>query len=267
MKLERMTELTTGAEMSVGATALRVFGVVALSVALAQPAAAQEIVSFMKAFSPDTIGAGGISTPPFTVDIRDEEMPYEDYNADRPPIRKSNGSLKIFVWNDGNWDAHGSLYFDKFYREQQIRLDLQGNKIGVVRMKLLKEGGGSAHIDAALFGGKPATALYPESPIGLAKLASKDFDVLHGVGSTVELKFDDPGNNDILSITARTEPERLNKTPFQFPLSNLMKIMRPDVDFWSYELDSNRGSLADSLIFEAVGAHAAWNVYCVLRTA
>jgi len=189
MGQERTTKSTPSADARVGTLFLRALGVTVLFVALAHPVAALEqgMVSFAKGLSPDTVAGGGTSAPPFAIDIHDEGTPYEDYIAALPPLRKGNGSLKIYVWNDGDWDAQGSLAFDKFYREQQIRLDLQRNNSGIVRMKLVKEGGGSAHIDAALLGGKPATGLSPESPVGLAKLSARDFDVLHGFESDIEL--------------------------------------------------------------------------------
>ncbi len=178
---------------------------------------------------------------------------YEAYSADLPLFGTNNGSLEIQVWNDGLWEAQGSLTFDKFFREKQKELSLEGNSGDPVRIKLVKNGVGSLHLDAALLGGRPATLLYSESPTDLAKLAAKDFDVLHGLESAIELDFADPGKTAEFSITARIEPPRLSDTPFQLPLSNMMKIMRPDADFWTYELNSRRGTREDSRDFETVG--------------
>ena len=179
--------------------------------------------------------------------------PYSDYDAQLPQLSETAGSLRIYVWNNGSWDAQGILTFDKFYREKQIVLSFEDTRDDLTRIKLVKEEGRSAHIDAVNFEARPATALYPTTAAGLAKLAAKDFDVLHAFDGPIELVFASPNQTGTLCITARIEPERISTLPFQLPFANMARTMTPTADFWSYKLDSFRGTLEDSLDIRTLG--------------
>ncbi|MCP4041079.1 MAG: hypothetical protein GY731_03855, partial [Gammaproteobacteria bacterium] len=180
-------------------------------------------------------------------------VPYDDYQLTLPQFRQSNGTLTIYVLKDGDWQSQGALTLDKYYREKNIQLNLGDNPDSQVQIKLIQDGGGSAHIDAATLGGRSATALVPETPVGLAKLAARDFDVLHGVNHAIELVFDNPAHRDLFSITARIEAERLVEIPFQLPLTNMYKKMGPKSRFWSYPLDSHRATPDNSRHLDSIG--------------
>jgi hypothetical protein len=149
---------------------------------------------------------------------------------------KPNGEYHIYTWEDGTWQKTGSLLFDRFFREQELDLSPFVNGEGQVRIRLVQQGGGAAHIDAVFLGGKPARKLKGKKEgMILRKLSRKDFDVIDSFNRTIELVFPKDGKDKTLRLTARVEGEQISKTPFQFPGENLYKTMDKHSRFYPYK--------------------------------
>ena len=53
---------------------------------------------------------------------------------------------------------------------------------------------------------------------------------------SIDLTFQPKGRTAMLRLTARVEPERISKTPFQFPSSNLFKEIDESSQFYTYTI-------------------------------
>ncbi|MEK6743400.1 MAG: CFI-box-CTERM domain-containing protein [Nitrospirota bacterium] len=150
-----------------------------------------------------------------------------------------NGEYVVSVWKNGSWQKAGSLSCDRFFRERT--LDLAGLVVAgqPARIRISQQGGGAAHIDAALLGG--VTPEQVKGTVGsrtLAKISKQDFDVLDSFKKNIVLTFPANRTGSTLSLTARVESLEISKTPFQFPLDNLYKTMNEHSRFYSYRLNS-----------------------------
>ena len=66
------------------------------------------------------------------------------------PIEKMhpNGKYIVYVEKEGKWQEAGSINFDKYFREREIDLTDYISNEGNIRVRLLQQGGGAAHIDS-----------------------------------------------------------------------------------------------------------------------
>lgn len=147
------------------------------------------------------------------------------------------GQYVVYVEKDKRFVEAGSLSFDKFFRSTELNLSdyLSGGEN--VRIRLVQKGGGAAHIDAVLLGGRPPVEVKGiEDVLALKKVSEKDFDVVDAFGKTVELLFPSGGSDKVLNLTARVEGTRISEIPFQFPRANLFKEMTGDSEFYPYRL-------------------------------
>ncbi|RMD58783.1 hypothetical protein D6833_12440, partial [Candidatus Parcubacteria bacterium] len=177
---------------------------------------------------------------------------YDRYLLAIAPFRHPTGSLKILVWTGQKWEKRALLNLDQFYRQQRVRLDLGSTGEGEVHVRLEKQGGGSLHIDAASLDGQVA-ALQNRTLDGRSdKLAANDFDVVHVGLTPIDLVFDGPHDNGMLSITARIESENPSKVPFLLPLGNTGRPISAQSQFLEYAWNSRLGTLSDSKNLAAV---------------
>ncbi|MFH2123346.1 MAG: hypothetical protein ABIJ50_07700 [Pseudomonadota bacterium] len=147
------------------------------------------------------------------------------------PAFHNNGGFTVYQEEDGHWLKRGSLSFDEFFREKQMVLAPQK---GAVHLRLVKEGQGVAHIDRVLLSGKSAVAVSGVAdPAPLAKLADKDFDVVHFPEGEAAIEFTFSGGKELL-LAARVEGVRLDETPFRFPVANLHQKMTSTSHFYNY---------------------------------
>jgi len=155
------------------------------------------------------------------------------------------GLYEVSVFKNGQWQQVGALKYNKYLREKQIdlsRLLPAGNS---ARIKLTQQGGGAAHIDAVSLGGVPPVDAAGSDPgLALKKLLKRDFDVLDGYDKSIEIKFSGIKKDKILKVTARVEPEKISKTPFQFPVANLFKSINNKSHFYTYTLQSDNDASA-----------------------
>ena len=73
-----------------------------------------------------------------------------------PAIEKMhpNGKYIVYVEKEGKWQEAGSISFDKYFREREIDLTDYISNEGNIRVRLLQQGGGAAHIDSVSLGDK-----------------------------------------------------------------------------------------------------------------
>jgi len=153
-----------------------------------------------------------------------------------------SGEFIIYVLKDDNWQKAGSLSYDKLFTEKELSLENYINESGKVEIRIQEVGGGAAHIDSVFLGGvHPVKVRDIED--GVKKLARKDFDVIDAFGKTIEMTFNTKDINRTLKLIARIESTNISKIPFQFPLNNTGKLMDTNSQFYSYKLNSARGSL------------------------
>lgn len=153
-----------------------------------------------------------------------------------------SGEFIIYVLKDDNWQKAGSLSYDKLFTEKELSLENYINESGKVEIRIQEVGGGAAHIDSVFLGGvHPVKVRDIED--GVKKLSRKDFDVIDAFGKTIEMTFNTKDIDRTLKLIARIESTNISKIPFQFPLNNTGKLMDTNSQFYSYKLNSARGSL------------------------
>lgn len=165
--------------------------------------------------------------------------------ASRMVSSSSAGEYVVYVLRHRDWREVGALSFDQDFRSKE--LDLGGYVSGGanVKVRLVQNGGGAAHIDAAFVGNKaPAEVKGIDDRLALKKLSTRDFDVVDAFDKSVELVFPSAGTGTVLSLTARVEGTRISETPFQFPLGNLYREMTGDSEFYRYSLMTKGGGAA-----------------------
>jgi hypothetical protein len=153
------------------------------------------------------------------------------------PIEKMqpNGKYIVYVEKEGIWQEVGSISFDMYFRERQINLTDYISDNRNIKVRLVQQGGGAAHIDSVSLGDKsPIEVKAIEN--GLKKLSGTDFDVIEAFNKRIEMTFPVNRDNKILKLTARVESAVISKVPFQFPIANLYKEMSPASKFYTYEM-------------------------------
>jgi hypothetical protein len=163
---------------------------------------------------------------------------------------KPEGEYIISIFNGDKWQEAGRLSCDRFFRERKIDLSPYLKEEGKVLIRLTQRGGGAAHIDSVFLGGmSPIDVKGSPDAIALKKLSKKDFDVIDAYSKDLELSFPSDGDKKI-TLTARVEGTVISKTPFQFPVENLMKEMNTHSRFYTYEINSETMTPESKLIFK-----------------
>jgi hypothetical protein len=148
-----------------------------------------------------------------------------------------NGEFEIHVFSQDKWQHAGNIAFGKFFCEKELDLNsyLSGSK--EVKVRIVQQGGGAAHIDSVLIGGTPPIAVEGVQD-GLKKLSKKDFDVVDAFGKKILITFPEVSKDSVLKLTARVENKVISKTPFQFPTANLYKKMDANSAFYKYQMNA-----------------------------
>ncbi|MCX8031234.1 MAG: hypothetical protein N3A59_06630, partial [Thermodesulfovibrionales bacterium] len=161
---------------------------------------------------------------------------------------KANGTFNLYVQKEGKWQEAGKLSYDRYLRQKALDLTKFMGKEETLKIKLIKQGGGNAHIDSVLLNGNPPLSI-SGIEANLKKLTKDDFDVVDASGGEIELQFSKSEGTAILSLTARIEEKEVSKTPFQYPLVNLYKDIGHNSQFYTYKIDGS-GNKNDILIFK-----------------
>lgn len=178
---------------------------------------------------------------------------------------KPNGEYSIYVMKEGKWQEAGKLIFDEFYRERGIDLSSYLTGDEKARIRLVQRGGEAAHIDSVFLGDKPPVEVKDVAD-GLKKLSKKDFDVVDAFGRRIEVVFNNDLKDKILKLTARVEDVNRG-LPFQFPISNMYRKMDTSAHFYSYKLNSTKGTLTiDGKLDEVVGRLPFFKAYSLAGT-
>jgi hypothetical protein len=155
---------------------------------------------------------------------------------------KPNGRYLVSVLRKDRWVEAGEIQADKHLRMGSVDLTRWIRK-GAVRVRIEQEGGGAAHMDSVLLGGRaPETT----DAVMVKKLSIRDNDVIDVFGKTLEFVFKDVSRKNkpcVLEVTARIESEEISKIPFHFPLVNLYRPISADSSFYTYTLGSSPGRL------------------------
>lgn len=158
------------------------------------------------------------------------------------------GVFRIAFFRNGGWQEIARLPAAKVYREGTADLSPYLNPGEALRVRLTPQGGGSAHLDSVLWGGRPPEQInrVPEAA-ELKKLVRTDFDVLPLPGPGLELLFPAGGTSAQLTVTGRIEPAEISPEPFRFPPANRHRRMNGGAEFYSYRLgEEARGSSPES---------------------
>ncbi|MBW2285051.1 MAG: hypothetical protein JRF65_10680 [Deltaproteobacteria bacterium] len=176
------------------------------------------------------------------------------------------GEFQVLIFADDGWRDAGTLGFDRFLREMPLTLGSLVPASGPVRLRLIQKGGSAAHVDAVLLGGKPPTRSAPRNE-SLARISSKDLDVLEAFKADWVLNFSQTDADRTLRLTARIEGDRKNEIPFYFPPNNLYGPLHERSGFYVYSLHSNEkkpgarnenaGPLAGEPLFRAYSRAAS----------
>lgn len=165
------------------------------------------------------------------------------FDANQDPLKESQaaGTYAALIADGDGWREVGKLTFGKLLRERTIDLSAFWRNGEPVRIRLVQEGGGAAHIDAIAVGGNPPLQVSGVSdPNAINKLQRRDFDLLDAFQKTLDISFPSNASEKSLKLTARVEPEQISKTPFQFPSANLFKEIDETARFYSYILNSSK---------------------------
>lgn len=146
-----------------------------------------------------------------------------------------NGDFVVSIERQGQWLEVGRLGADRFLREQRLDLSPWLKNAPKARVRIRQAGGGAAHLDAVLLGGRAPIA----SSSGLLnKLRRRDNDLANAGGRGIELTFAAFGDR-FLDLSGRIESTVIGTEPLQFPMENTFKVPSLSSGFYSYRLDSS----------------------------
>ncbi|MFZ5643047.1 MAG: immunoglobulin-like domain-containing protein [Bacillota bacterium] len=160
-----------------------------------------------------------------------------------PGSTNPNGEYDVFVLRGDSWVKSGSLSFDRFLREKVIDLGGLTAQSEQVKIRIVQNGGGAAHIDSVFLENNPPSCVNGQQGEDFRKLLKRDYDVINVDNTDIEVEFPGGIKGRRLSVTARIEGFLVNQTPFQFPVGNLYKEISEESLFYTYRLDSQRGSV------------------------
>ncbi|HPG41267.1 MAG TPA: FlgD immunoglobulin-like domain containing protein [bacterium] len=164
--------------------------------------------------------------------------------ANEAPVFISNSRLQISIEKNGLWTPAGTLEFGKIFSTKTINLLIDNT--GKVRVKITAPNSYPTHLDAISLGDNAPAAVYgldnqPDSR--LAKALNSDYDILDISGHAPVFEFNRTSGATTLSIRARIEPGKIDATPFNYPKENMYLESTSFNAFYSYTLNSNRGSI------------------------
>jgi len=177
---------------------------------------------------------------------------YPSFSYPNVPVfneKTTNGVFHVYVEREQKWEDAGVLSFDRYFRPRT--LDIARHVVGLnsVKIKLIKEGGGSAQIDSVLLNSRPALSA-SGIDADLKKLVKDDFDVVDASVKGIELEFNGTAGSAILSLSARIEELVIAKTPFQYPLENLYKEIGPNSKFYHYRIEKGNNVTEKEIFHE-----------------
>jgi hypothetical protein len=169
---------------------------------------------------------------------------------------KPSGEFIVSVLNaNGNWAETKRLKFDEFFRTQTV-------DIGLARtVKIEKNGGGEAHLDAVLLGRSFAQQVSGSSDNPVKKLATKDADVINTTNKSIVLTFPNTESSNKLAITGRIEKTVIGKEPLKFPTQNSFLPVTEQSVFYTYKLTPSTIQINANAVFK--NANELFKEYCV----
>ncbi len=179
-----------------------------------------------------------------------------------PPTGKGNGNFLVELLKDGKWERAGQLSFDRFINERRLDLRQYAEPGRQVTVRVTKQGGGAAHLDAVLLGETAPLEVQGENGrLALKKLAKRDNDLLDAAGPII-ITFPAVNSGSLL-VAGRIEAERIDSTPFQHPLTNLYQEITDRSSFLSYRLGSNSGPISAEQFASLKSKEALFNELAV----
>ncbi|HWR54970.1 MAG TPA: S-layer homology domain-containing protein, partial [Negativicutes bacterium] len=183
------------------------------------------------------------------------------------PENGQNGALAVSVYIDGQWREAGRISCTQYIEDEIVSLQGFITPGEGVTVRVTQISGGASHLDAALLGGAAPIAVSGGGDTGVFKLSAKDNDLIGISADGVTLTFAAGAPSPVLTVSARIESENITKEPFLFPDRNLFRLMDEGSHFYTYTLDSSRGSLLlDGEIGEVDGREPFFKEYCVTGT-
>lgn len=147
----------------------------------------------------------------------------------------SHGGFEVLALADGFWMPAGELRFGVDYAERALALPAAALAAPRVRVRLVRRGGGAAHVDRVSLGElAPARVEGAAEAEALALAARVDNDVLDASGRTIELTFPGARPGGVLRLYARVEGEVVVGSPFAFPPANQFQPVTAGSAFYEY---------------------------------
>lgn len=148
-----------------------------------------------------------------------------------------NGTFDIYVY-DGAWtlvDKVGANMYIKPFELQIPKIESDGD----LRIKIVKSGGGLAHLDQVLLNNSQPIQMNPDEGNLLYKLYNAEYDVLEVDENGLEVVFANPKATSTLRVAGRIEAEVISETPHAYPLENQYKPIEMASGFYTYEWNSH----------------------------
>ena len=173
-----------------------------------------------------------------------------------PGPMQPNGEFRVSHWASGTWNEIGALPAGRFPHAGSLP-PLQHEGAAPVRLRIMAQGGGHAHLDHVALAGHRLTGA---TGAPLAKLRKADNDVVDAHVRPIELEFTPTGavprEGTALHIVGRIEPVEPGGLPFRYPAENTYRgPFHAGSAYYSYVLGSNPGRLTldGELAGEALG--------------
>jgi len=149
-----------------------------------------------------------------------------------------NGTFDVYVYNEG-WNLVEKVGANMYLKEQAVQVPEIQNSDGQLRVRIVKSGGGLAHLDQVLLDGEKPIEMNPDEMQQLYKLYDAEYDVLEVDENGLEVTFLNPEKSTELRFTGRIEAEVISETPHAYPLENQYKPIEIATAFYTYEWDNS----------------------------
>ena len=156
-------------------------------------------------------------------------------------VDKVNGKFIVEVFHENSWQKAGEIEYGKFFLGRALDLSRFVTDGQSALVRLTKQGGGLAHLEALLLGGAPPSEARSDNPLTLKKLSSADNDVADATDG-MEVLFPADRKGAMLLVNGRVEPVVIGKEPFKYPEANNFKKIDPNSKFYTYRPGAAKGA-------------------------
>ncbi len=175
-------------------------------------------------------------------------------SADTIPLNSNgsadaNGYFNVYYFSEDSWVFLDALPANMYFTDHFLNLPSDVLKHEFISIKILKDGGGKAHLDSISIDGVNPLTVSDLVGSHTGKVVSTDHDVIEvgERGLTFEFskrQIESVHSDLILTFNGRIESEVIGQIPFVYPRSNGVKNIGTGSDFYEYRWDSMIGTNA-----------------------